>query len=1015
MSSPLRLDLINQCLRRGAQPVPLTPKAFTVLRYLMDHGGQLVTKEELLNAAWPEVYVSDAALKVCIRRLRQTLGDHFRTPQFIETIPWRGYRFIGAIPLLDAAPQPQHAANHGQHPPVASQNRQRQRAPRPSARMMAEQRSYQPASASPTLSLLPSPPPTTHFVGRTVVLQKIHQWLDSVLHGERRTIFISGETGIGKTAFLETFLDSLKTNAPYWIARGQCIEQYGTGEPYLPVLDALNRLCRQPDHEHLVATLRRHAPTWLTQMPSIVTQAERKRLHREGHGVPQDHMLREMAETIETLSIERPFLLVLEDVHWSDYATLDLLALLARRREAARVFVITTYRPYETNSSTHPLKLLKHELVAHGQGGELALDFLSQAEVSEYLALRFPHSEFASALAHVIHQRSEGNPLFMVNMTEYLIGHGILRQEEGQWNLREEPHHIAMGVPTNLQEMIEAQIDRLNQEQQHLLEVASVAGRQFSAAVLAVGLTQDVVTVEDHCAQLVRHTHFLQPCGESTWPDGTFSTQYRFVHSFYQQVLYDRIPSGRRAALHHRIGQQLELAYGPQVNHVATELAMHFERGRDYRRALQYRRTAVEQALQRYAYREALGHLTVAFELLKTEPATAERARQEITLSCTLGTALAALHGYAAPSVERAYARARFLCHQAKTTAPLFPVLRGLWSFYIVRADFVTARELAEQLTQIAQRDNEAATLLEAHRALGYTLYLIGDLEAAHEHLLRSLDIYDPQRHGAHAFLYGQDPGVICRSHYALVLLLQGYPDQALHHSLMALALAREQRHPYTLALASYHATVLHQSLGNPQQTQELAEAMMALSQEHGFAYCLAGGMVLQGWVLTAQGQVKAGLRQMQEGIAAYETTGSAIAQPYFRALLADAHGKNGSVKKGLQCVDEAFAAVRDPAHYIHAPELYRIRGELLRGNPHLSPMRNESAESCFQQALTLAHNQGAKFFELRTLISQSQRIAPHERRNGTQQQLASVYQWFHEGADTADLRTARALLAARA
>jgi predicted ATPase len=747
-------------------------------------------------------------------------------------------------------------------------------------------------------------------------------------------------------------------------------------------------------------------------MPSIVTQAERKRLHREGHGVPQDHMLREMAETIETLSIERPFLLVLEDVHWSDYATLDLLALLARRREAARVFVIATYRPYETNGSTHPLKLLKHELVAHGRGEELSLDFLSHAEISEYLALRFPQSEFASALAHVIHQRSEGNPLFMVNMTEYLIGHGVLRQEEGQWNLQEEPHHIAMGVPTNLQEMIEAQIDRLNQEQQHLLEAASVAGRQFSAAVLAVGLTQDVVTVEDHCTQLVRHTHFLQPCGESTWPNGTFSTQYRFVHSFYQQVLYDRIPSGRRAALHHRIGQQLELAYGPQVNHVATELAMHFERGRDYSRALRYRRTAAEQALRQYAYREALSHLTVALELLKTEPATAEREQQEITLSCTLGTTLAALHGYASPMVERAYARARALCQHAHTTAQLFPVVRGLWSFYIVRADFLTARVLAEQLTQFAQQEDDPATLLEAHRALGYTLYLVGELDTARQHLQQSLDFYNPQVHGAHALLYGQDPGVICRSHFALVLLLLGYPDRALQHSTTALALAKEQRHPYTLALAYYHAAVLHQSLRDPQQTYELTAAMIALSQEHGFAYCLAGGVFLQGWALTVLGQEKEGVRLMLNGISAYDTTGSAIAQPYFRALLAEAYGKHGQLKKGLQCIEDAFAAVRDLAHYIYAPELYRIHGELLQNNRRASQARNGSTESCFQQALAVARTQGAKFFELRTLVSKSQCVSPQDRQRDTQQELAAVYHWFHEGADTTDLRAARALLA---
>lgn len=1011
MSSPLQLDVLNQCLRRGSQSVSLTPKAFTVLRYLMDHHGQLVTKDALLNAAWPEVYVSDAALKVCIRRLRQTLGDHARTPQFIETIPWRGYRFIGAIPLLDATPQPQHVADNGHSPPVANQTRKRQRTPRLSARTGAEQRSRQPASVLPTLSPLPALPSTTHFVGRAIALQKFHHWLHSVLRGERRTIFVTGETGIGKTELVETFLATLKTNSQYWIARGQCLEHYGTGEPYLPVLDALNRLCRQPGHEQLVTTLHQHAPTWLAQMPSILTPAERKRLHREGHGVSQDYMLREMAETVEALSADRPFILVLEDLHWSDYATLDLVALLARRHEAARVFIITTYRPHDTNGSTHPLKLLKHELVAHNQGEELSLNFLNQAEVSEYLAFRFPHGEFVPALAHVIHQRSEGNPLFMVNMIEYLIGQGVLRQQAGRWELQADLRQGSLDVPASLQAMIEAQIDRLSQEHQQVLEVASVAGLEFSAAALAVSLAGDVATVEDSCTHIIRHAHFLQPAGESTWPDGTLSTQYKFIHSLYQQVLYHRLPAGKRAHLHQRIGHQLEQAYGSQTEQIATDLAVHFERGREYPRAIHYRRASADTALRRYAYREAIAHLTVALELLKTEPDTPERNQQQISLYSTLGAALIATQGYAAPAVERAYDRARFLCQQGATTTQAFPALRGLWAFYIVRADFPTARELAEQLIEITRDANDPSLVLEAHRAMGQTVYVLGELEAARHHLERSHSLYHPQAHHLHVSRYGQDPAVVCLSYCAIILSLLGSPEQARQQSKAALTLAKEQGHPYTLSLAYYYASLLHQFVRDPQRTHELATATIALSQDQGFAYCLATGTFLQGWALTAQGQVKEGLRLMHDGISAYNATGAALAQPYFHALLAEGYGKIGQIRKGLQSIQDAFAAVHDPAHYLYGAELYRIRGELLQSKRHSLRTHTDGAESCFQQALTIARKQGAKLFELRTLVSQRHGSVQQEQQNRILRELAAVYHSFPEDADTVDLRTAQALL----
>lgn len=362
--------------------------------------------------------------------------------------------------------------------------------------------------------------------------------------------------------------------------------------------------------------------------------------------------------------------------------------------------------------------------------------------------------------------------------------------------------------------------------------------------------------------------------------------------------------------------------------------------------------------------------------------------------------------------MERAYARARFLCQQAQITVPLFPVLRGLWSFYIVRAHFLTARELAEQLIEIAQNENDTALVLEAHRTMGQTLYILGELEAARHHLERSHSLYHPQDHRLYISRYGQDPGVVCLSYRAIIFLLLGSPEQAQQQSGVALTLAKEQGHPYTFALAYYYAAIFYQFLQNPQRTYELATATVALSQAQGFAYCLATGTFLQGWALAAQGQVKEGLRHMHDGVLAYEKTGSAIAQPYFNTLLAEVYGKIGQRKKGLQYITDAFSAARDPAHYIYAPELYRIRGELLQSKRHSLRTQHDGAEACFQQALAIAREQGAKLFELRTLVSQSYSSVQREQQNKILRELATVYYSFHEGADIVDLRTAQALLA---
>ncbi|HEV8718276.1 MAG TPA: AAA family ATPase, partial [Candidatus Binatia bacterium] len=596
LSAPtlFRLDSANQTLWHGSQAIPLTPKAFTVLRYLMARPGQLVTKEELLNAAWPDIYVSDAALKVCIRRIRQALGDLSHPPQYIETVYWRGYRFIGKIELSE----PSLPADRGPQPEAKSQKQS-------SVQSLGSRVQKQDSAPAPNPQ-----PLAPALVGREAELAQLHGWLEKALQGERQVVFVTGEPGIGKTMVVEAFLARVAVDENMWITRGQCIEHYGAGEPYLPVLDALERLCRTQGRERLTLLLRQQAPMWLAQMPSLVSPAERKKLRRDIQGASRERMLRTVAEVLETLTAETPLVLVLEDLHWSDYATLDLLSFLARRREPARLLLIGTYRPREIIVGGHPLKVVKHELQLHGHCAELPLGLLTAEDVAAYLLARFPVDTAEQSplreLARVIHQRTDGNPLFMVNVVDYLVTQGLLDPGDGHWGLQGNLEEIQIEVPASIQQMIETQIDRLSPEEQHVLEVASVAGVEFSAATVAAGLEAEVIEVEELCEGLARRAQFLRSRGVSEWPDGTVAAHYQFIHSLYQQAWYERVTAGRRLHLHRRIGECEEAAYGPRASEVAAELAIHFECGRDYGRAVQYRRQAAKIALQRCAYREAI-------------------------------------------------------------------------------------------------------------------------------------------------------------------------------------------------------------------------------------------------------------------------------------------------------------------------------------------------------------------------------------------------------------------------
>jgi predicted ATPase len=410
-----------------------------------------------------------------------------------------------------------------------------------------------------------------------------------------------------------------------------------------------------------------------------------------------------------------------------------------------------------------------------------------------------------------------------------------------------------------------------------------------------------------------------------------------------------------------------------------------------------------------------VGHLTTGLEVLATLPDTPERAQQELVMQTTLGLALIATKGYAAPEVLQAYERARGLCQQVGDTPQRFQVLRELWYFYLLRMELRTARELGEQLLTLAQHVGDPALLLEAHYALGNTLNYLGELASAQAHFAQGIALYDPEQHWSHAARYGQDPGVACRAYAAATLWWLGYPDQALQRSHEALTLAREPAHPYSLGFALFFAAMLHQFRREWPLTQERAEAAIALSAEQGFVHWGAGGTILWGWALAeryaepvaGQEQEEEGMARMHQGLAAWQATGPEAVRPYFLALLAMASAKVGQLEEGFTRLDEALAVAHDRGECRWEAELYRLKGEVLL--VHAAEHHTE-AETCFRQALVIARRQEAKSWELRAALGLARLGQRQGKRNAAHAWLAPIYGWFTEGFDTADLQEAKAL-----
>jgi len=984
---PFRLDPRNACLWRGAERVPLPPTAFALLHYLVTHAGQLVTKDELFDAIWSETVVSEAVLKVRMGEVRKALGETAREQRCIATVHRRGYRFVAPVTRLEVSPEAVTAAHDPSGPPLS---------PTASPLLL------------PTPPLPDSPTPLLRLVGRQRELAQLWQWWTQARQGQRQVVFLTGEAGIGKTTLVDAFVAQVVATEAVWLGQGQCIEQYGAGEAYLPVLEALGRLCYAPGADHLLTLLRTHAPTWLVQMPWALSTADHEALHHELLGATQARMLRELAAWIEVLTVETPLVLVLEDLHWSDYATLDLVTWLARRQEPARLLLLGTYRPVEVLTRGHPLRDVQQALQMHGHCAELPLAFLSEAAVTEYLTRRWPGYQEPAALARLIHQRTDGNPLFMVHVVEELLTQGRIVEQQGGWVLHSTPDADVVRAPEGLRQMLALQLERLPLDDQRLLEAASVAGATFAAASVAAGVASDEVAIEEHCERLAQRQQFLRPAGTVTWPDGTITGRYEFIHALYQSVVYQRMAAARRVRLHQRIGERLEEAYGDHAGDLAAELAMHFEQSRDYPRALHYLQQAAETAARRHANREALAHLTTGLELLKTLPATPIRHQQELALHLALGASLIATKGYAVPEVEQTYTRARHLCQYLQDPQQLFPALRGLWVYYLTRAELQTAHALGAQLLTLAQQAHDSAMLLEAHRALGATLFYRGAGASALTHLAQGMAFYAPQQHRASTFLYGDDAGVVCHSIAAWTLWSLGYPDQGLARGHEALLLAQQRAHPLSLGFALCWAAVVHQYRREVQAAQEHAEAAINLATQQGFPLFGAMGSFLCGWALAHQGQAQEGIEQLRQGLMALHVSGIEIARLYFLALLAEAYGTSGQPAAGLAVLAEALTRVDPTRDRWYEPELYRLKGVLLLQR---SAGNHAEAQTCFHSALDVARAQQAKSLELRTAVSLSRLWQHQGQRAAARALLAPIYGWFTEGFDTADLQEAKALL----
>ena len=554
-----RLDTANECLWRESEQIAIPPKAFAVLRYLVENPGRLITHDELMDALWPETFVQPQVLRTYMLDLRKALGDDAGQPRFIQTLPKRGYSFVAAVSDCVAVT--------------------------PGAAVQAAKQSG--------------------FVNREEELGRLRAEFERASTGERRLVFICGEAGIGKTALLDAFLDaSLRSGKPpVCVARGQCVLGMGWKEEYYPVMEALGQLAGAADGESARGTLARMAPMWL---PRLERQAETP--PGTGSVAGQERLMGGLCEAIEEIAASKPLILILEDLHWADDATLNLISALARRRGPAKLLMVATLRPGSA-AREHPLRALKQDLSMRKLCSEIGMKPLGKTAVRTLLSKELQQEGLPEWLGGFVHQHSEGNPLFAIAIVEHLIEQRVLvrhgSDSAAHWELDKPLKEMEGGVPAELAQMVELEIEQVSAEEQLVLEAGSLMNVAFPAWAVAAALGTDALAMEETCDGLARRLHFVKRGGQDELPDGSCSDFYVFSHEIYREVLYQRQSPRRRARGHIRIAERLGEMFKGREADVAREMAGHFEAAGSWQRAADALHAAARRAQLRRAHVEA--------------------------------------------------------------------------------------------------------------------------------------------------------------------------------------------------------------------------------------------------------------------------------------------------------------------------------------------------------------------------------------------------------------------------
>ncbi|SOZ17144.1 ATP-binding protein [Cupriavidus taiwanensis] len=839
----------------------------------------------------------------------------------------------------------------------------------------------------------------TLFVGRKIEIGRLQEALQRTRSEKGQIVAVVGEAGVGKSRLLHEFkvssLDSLLVLETFSVSHGKAFA-------YLPLIELLKnyfqitaqddeQMCREKVRSKVLILEHSLVEILPYLLHLLGINEDGSSLADMGASLRRERTFDAIARLLICESRNRLVELLFEDMQWLDSETEAFLAYFIERITNARVLLLLSYR------SEYQLAWCQRENYT-----ELRLEPLGPVDAKAMLDVMMGADPALGPLKQLTLEKTEGNPFFMEEVVQTLAEDKTLLGEPGSYRIT--ATLAGLHIPTTVQGVLAARMDRLPCAERELLQTLAIVGAEFTLS-LAQRVSEQPVARLDSLLMVLRARGFIYE--SQTSPE----IGYAFKHALTQEVAGNSLLSEERGALHERTGRAIEVLFSRQLKDHCNELAHHYSLSGNLPKAVEYLHCAGRKAVDHSAHRDAIAYLSKALTMVPRLVDPKERVRQELALRVTLGQALIAARGFAATEVEENYTRALALCASEAAPSKLFQVKLGLRTFLLIRAQHEKAYELGSELLSLAENTRNPVWLGQAHVALGGASLFLGKFRIARTHLEQGLAYYESEQN--HAALYGQDLGVRGISFLARSLWYLGYPTQAGKKSLEALALARKVSHPISLALALVYAAELHQYRNEPHLTRQLADAAIALSAERGFPFWLAWGTILQGWAMAEQGNIGEGIAKIQHGLADYRDTGAEFELPYFLALAAQVYDKAGKTQLGLDALADALTMASSKEERYFEAELHRLKGNLLlpRSSLHGMPPNCEASKQCFYRAIKIARQQNAKSLELRALFSLARLLQHKGESKSVQHTLARLLAGFTEGDDSADWQQAKDLL----